>query len=203
MKKEILQKISDTAHGINVANGFNEAESTKRSIALIVSELAEMLEADRKGRWSKNIIEDLAKRDSNLIYGMTIRQAHQFIAAHEDSLAWFKECVKDTVEDELADVVIRIASYLAAIGYTMELDINSEDTIGYAAPNILSQDVPENIFDLMEGVVRCANMSPIELEKMAHYAFLYAEMLDIDLEWHVWAKLEYNKTRSHLHGKKY
>lgn len=46
MNKETLQAISNTAHSINVANGFNEAESYKRSVALIVSEMAEMLEAD-------------------------------------------------------------------------------------------------------------------------------------------------------------
>lgn len=76
--------------------------------------MAEMLEADRKGKWSKDIIKSLTERDGNLIHGMSIEQAHQFIITTEDFLGWFKETVKDTAEDELADVVIRITSYLAA-----------------------------------------------------------------------------------------
>lgn len=33
--------------------------------------------------------------------------------------------------------------------------------------------------------------------------FNEAEIYDFDLEWHIDAKLTYNKTRSHLHGKAY
>ena len=208
MNKVTLQAISTTAHEINVTNGFKEAESCKRSLALIISEMAEMLEADRKGKWSKDIIKSLTERDGNLIHGMSIEQAHQFIITAEDFLGWFKETVKDTAEDELADVIIRITSYLAACEHNITLEATEENLIGYTASIFLSQSTAENIFDFMQHIVLAFNGHSnneinLELEKIAYHCFAFAHCLGIDLEWHINAKLTYNKTRSYLHGKAY
>lgn len=206
MNKETLQAISNTAHSINVANGFNEAESYKRSVALIVSEMAEMLEADRKDKCSREIIEGLTQRDANMISGMTIKQAHQFIITTDDFIAWFKECVKDTIEDELADVVIRITSFLAASGHKIECD-NAFDALESFTVNDLIHDLPlcEIIYNLMQATLNAEDkLEPfLELEGIAYTCFELAEIYDFDLEWHIDAKLTYNKTRSHLHGKAY
>lgn len=206
MNKETLQAISDTAHSINVANGFDEAESYKRSVALIVSEMAEMLEADRKDKCSRSIIEELTKRESNMISGMTIKQAHQFIITTNDFQAWFKECVKDTVEDELADVVIRITSFLAASGHKIESE-SAFDALEQFTDSDLIHDLPlyEIIYNLMQATLNAEEkLEPyVELEGIAYTCFELAEIFDFDLEWHIDAKLTYNKTRSYLHGKAY
>lgn len=197
MNKEKLQDISDKAHSINVANGFKEV-SRKRSLALIIGELAEMLEADRKGKWSKNLIADLVNRESNLLHGMTIEQAHKFII--ENDVAWFKETVKDTAEDELADVVIRITSCLAACGYKMQIDC--VDVFDALEIDTFDAHVSELIFEFMRNVAIHGNDNE-ELEYTAHACFAFAKHLGIDLEWHIEAKLNYNKTRPYLHGKTY
>ena len=206
MNKETLQAISDTAHSINVANGFDEAESYKRSVALIVSEMAEMLEADRKDKYSRAIIKELTERESNMISGMTIKQAHQFIITTNDFQAWFKECVKDTVEDELADVVIRITSFLAASGHKIEYE-NAFDALESFTVNDLIHDLPlcEIIYNLMKATLNAEDrLEPyVELEGITYTCFELAEIYEFDLEWHIDAKLTYNKTRSYLHGKAY
>lgn len=201
MNKETLQAISDTAHSINVANGFKEAESRKRSLALIISEMAEMLEADRKGKWSNKLLSDLAMRNSNVMYGMTTEQAHLFILDTDGEFKadWFKETVKDTAEDELADVVIRITSYLAACGYKMQYEQSLFSNIDFKQP------VSEIIYDLMKAVTEANKYGTEEeeLEGVAYACFEFAEAIGIDLEWHINAKLAYNRTRSYLHGKSY
>ena len=206
MNKETLQAISDTAHSINVANGFNEAESYKRSVALIVSEMAEMLEADRKDKYSSEIIKELTEREANMLCGMTIKQAHQFIITTEDFIAWFNECVKDTVEDELADVVIRITSFLAARGYKIECENASDALEGITASDLIHcLSLSEIIYNLMKATLNAENKLEryTELEGIAYTCFELAEIYDFDLEWHIDAKLTYNKTRSYLHGKAY
>ena len=203
--------ISDVAQTINIVHGFDQnVKSTKRCFALIMSECAEMLEADRKDRWSKNIIAELVKRKDNLIEGMTLEQAHQFIdCLSEDSAetfdSWFQSVVKDTVEDELADVVIRICSYLASCNYKMQFDIDTDQQIGYYSYSYAMQDISENIFDFMASLTiayssesRCE-----ELEKIAHSCYVFAHFVDIDLRWHVKMKLKYNGNRPYKHGKKY
>lgn len=81
-------------------------------IALIHSELSEALEADRKGRYSKN--EELAgclnwDENSNPSFKLT-----------------FERCIKDTFEDEIADVVIRCLDMSAHLGIDIENHIKAK-----------------------------------------------------------------------------
>jgi NTP pyrophosphatase (non-canonical NTP hydrolase) len=93
---------------------------------LIVSEVSEAMEADRKGRFLG---------DGPRMHEREFETPDQFIE-------WFKANVKDTFEDELADAAIRI-------------------------------------FDL-------------------------AFQMKIDLDYHIRAKMKYNKNREFMHGgKKY
>ena len=70
---------------------------------LIVSEISEALEADRKGNW----VEDVFKVNS-----MTP--------------AAFEATVKDTFEDELADAVIRIADLAESENVDLEWHIKQK-----------------------------------------------------------------------------
>ena len=206
MNKETLQAIGETAQEINKENGWGAMKNFKRFIALTVSELSEMLEADRRNRWSKNIIKSFTCKDGSAIYGLGIAQAHQFIINTEHYVPWFTSIVKDTVEDELADVVIRITSCLASL----DLTIGDKD-YSVLPHGILRQlkehAIPENVYDLTKLLVECDNVAYMDgikrLENIAYLCFDYADFLDIDLEWHIAAKLTYNKTRPYRHGKSY
>jgi len=87
-----LNKLSQDIHKIQVDKGFfDKPRETGTLLMLITSELAECLESDRKNKHS--ILDNIN---------------------NEDFIKSFEENVKDTFEDELADVFIRLFDF---IGY--------------------------------------------------------------------------------------
>ena len=62
--------------------------------------------------------------------------------------------MKDTIEDELADVVIRITSFLAASGHKIEYE-NAFDALESFTVNDLIHDLPlcEIIYNLMQATL--------------------------------------------------
>jgi NTP pyrophosphatase (non-canonical NTP hydrolase) len=73
---------------------------------LVVSELAEALEADRKNRYSINNPKDITA-----------------LANDVDFNDAFSKLVKDTFEDEIADAVIRLFDMSAGLGIDLESHI--------------------------------------------------------------------------------
>ena len=76
--------------------------------ALIHSEISESLEADRKNRHA-----DLEKFDSNALTDVTFNDN-------------FKMYIKDTVEDELADAIIRILDWCGYMNIDIERHIKEK-----------------------------------------------------------------------------
>ena len=115
---EILQSLdadkvnlSALAHRVFMANsdkGFHdEPKELGVFLMLMVSELAEALESDRKG--------NECRLDRFLEIEPTINADH----AKGGDQIWkenFEEYIKDTVEDELADTIIRILDYCGSKG---------------------------------------------------------------------------------------
>lgn len=105
--------INDTAkaiHSINVEKGFWENPRNKGELLmLVVSELAEALEADRKNRYSINNPKDIAA-----------------LANDVDFNDAFSKLVKDTFEDEIADAVIRLFDMSAGLGIDLESHIEAK-----------------------------------------------------------------------------
>jgi len=105
--------INETAkniHSMNVEKGFWENPRNKGELLmLVVSELAEALEADRKNRYSLNNPKDLAA-----------------LANEEDFKDAFSKHVKDTFEDEIADAVIRLFDMSAGLGIDLESHIEAK-----------------------------------------------------------------------------
>jgi NTP pyrophosphatase (non-canonical NTP hydrolase) len=97
-----IKELQDKAFGNALLHGFHhKGQNLGEQLMLIVSEISEALEADRRDRW--------ASLDKYLAGSRT----------RDD----FTRYLKDTVEDELADAVIRIADLA---GY---LEINLEEHI--------------------------------------------------------------------------
>ena len=105
--------INDTAkaiHSINIEKGFWEKPRNKGELLmLVVSELAEALEADRKNRYSTNTISEIAA-----------------LADDEDFKLEFTSHIKDTFEDEIADAVIRLFDMSAGLGIDLEKHIKAK-----------------------------------------------------------------------------
>ncbi len=94
-----IKKISKEIHQNNIEKGFWEDKETKNVgevLMLITSELAEALEAHRNGK-NANVIE--FKKQMN---GYNVQDSPISFEAN------FQHYIKDSFEDELADVAIRL-----------------------------------------------------------------------------------------------
>lgn len=109
-----LNKLSREIHEGNKLRGFNEAnENLGQNLMLIVSELAEALEADRKGRYA----------DFRTFLACT--KANDILKEDMDEYlrSEFEKNIKDTLEDEIADAMIRLFSLCGALKINIEKHI--------------------------------------------------------------------------------
>lgn len=184
----ILTKECKEQHERMKAKGFHDRDvSLPEIFGLIISEMCEAMEAERKGR----VIE------SN-VYDMVL----SCDAGFENV---FKQTVKDTVSDELADVFIRcmdavgkhnkenndIVLFKHCINERVKMLKDSPNTFAYYV-YILSE------WSTLNGKTCCQNLM-VMMELCAAIAIIH----NIDLGKAIEAKIRYNETRGYKHGKKY
>ena len=106
--------------------------------------------------------------------------------------------IKDTVEDEMADVAIRLFDLAGALGIDFD---KMKPCRYYRAFDKLS--FTENAFALCKGLAR----DVIGIEKRIQFGLEYvrkwSEHLKIDLSWHINEKMKFNENRPERHGKQY
>lgn len=109
----MINKLSKEIHTINVDNGFYEdKKNIGEMIALIHSEVSEALESDRHGKYanvSPELWEDIHETETDEGFKLA-----------------FRENIKDTFEDELADVMIRVMDLAAYKGIDLENHIKAK-----------------------------------------------------------------------------
>jgi len=116
-----LNEISKEVYEANKLKGFDAKEcNTGQTLMLIVSELSEALEADRKGRRvdinaTKNLTNGYTISGNLSVY---IKQGKT-----EKFIELFKEKVKDTFEDEIADALIRLFDLVGALEINIDRHI--------------------------------------------------------------------------------
>lgn len=190
---DTLNLYAKKCHERAVSKGFwDEPHSVGHYLMLVVSELSEAVEADRIGKW--------AKLDTDTIDTL------QRIAGAPYTQEFLRE-VKDRVEDEIADAVIRMLDLLGWMTKDRALSEKEvEIDLGVSAFYIAGEmTLADALWPILQEVCCHCNM-------YAHRtAILYAikslellcDHLGIDLMAHIGLKLKYNETRPALHGKKY
>ena len=190
-----LNELRDKAYKIACDHGFHDQElSNEHCLMLVITELSETVEADRKGKYA-NIPEKKVgtKFDSRFF--------------HEENIYFienFEKFVKDTVEDEFSDTVIRLLDLAGYRGIQLDLaqqDIDNEDVIIPDEHNLLT----ESIYDIVAMPERYRGVYDIDelVNDMISSVFGLTKRLNFDLEWHVEKKMMYNSLRKKMHGKKY
>ncbi|WMX17467.1 hypothetical protein [Aureispira sp. CCB-E] len=165
------------------AGWYDDYRSDNTLILLIKSELFEAFEAYRK----ESKIKALGQKYLGLLLYMSQEDEALFIER-------FKNNVKDSFADELADTVIRLLDFA---GYKkMNLWAKNERPILFDSllPYLIALDLQLTKFysefskDSISSII-------FDIENLAN-------LYKIDLEAHIKLKLAYNKTRGKRHGNK-
>ncbi len=194
---DTLNRLAKDYHQRSVAKGFwDELHTIGHYLMLAFGEIHEAIEADRLGRWAK-LSHD------------TIDTLHRIEGEPYAQIFLCK--VKDTVEDEMADAVIRLLDLLGWLlkrKRTTELLVENDLCKVFA---VLDSPRPgEELTCLLLRIV--ADTSGYwRLGLLREKGILYAiksieqlcDHLGIDMMTHIELKLKYNETRPALHGKKY
>ena len=179
-RRDLIEAIHQNA----VAKGFwAEDHSEQHYLMLVITELSEAVEAHRKGDWARREAyqDDLHKR---------------FV---DFDASLFRLHIKDSVEDELADALIRLYDIVGAEEYRL----NEEHIAAFKECTLFDC---ENYYkdELTEQILRCvAAIARNNIAEAIGTIEAVAEHNGIDLYWHVREKMQYNATRPALHGKKY
>lgn len=181
-----LNKLRDQAYKNACEHGFHdETYRMNHYLCLIISELMEAVEADRK--------RDHADMDAY--------EKHEGRITFEEN---FVRHIKNTVEDELADACIRILDMFGATEDFRNIDLNKaiKDTAlkvkdGFNHYRLFT----EKIYSLVHDI--CASRFISDHARILKRIFILAGSLGIDIERHIKLKMQYNQSRARLHGKKY
>lgn len=190
--KERVSELVSNSYRVAKEHGFHEDyHSPEHYMMLVLSEIGEMVEADRKNRHA-----DIACFTTSGLESWT---------------TLFETWIKDTFEDEMADVVIRLCDFCGSLGvlpYMKDVMVDmSEDFREFFG----NKSVCEQCFQLSSLVVDVQEVShDADDTEMRHrlgatlcFVFEMARFHGIDLLWHVDRKMEYNESRPRRHGKAY
>lgn len=195
MNEIYLNALRNRAYKIACEHGFHDKElSNEHFLMLVITELAEAVDADRKGRRSKVNEFNRWQRDFP-----PHTEEGKIRAFKED----FEAYIKDTVEDELTDAVIRLLD-LAGLRCISIEPIN-EDIIEDMEESCKDETFTESIYSISTLPERNEGIYDIHvtLNCMILSIFGLAKHLKIDLLWHIEQKMKYNELREKMHGKKY
>lgn len=178
-----FNELRDRAYKCACDHGFHELElSNEHFLMLVITEFSEAVEADRKSRYfdkEKYKIGEYA-------------ECQGWLTNEEKFVNVFNRYIKNTVEDELADAVIRL------------LDLAGLRNISIEPFNVkidIKKSMPEHCYEIASIITK------YPLDDAINYSLGYllnlVEHLEINLLWHIEQKMKYNELRGNKHGKRY
>ena len=173
-----LNKLRDKAYHCAVAHGWHEHEySNEHFLCLVISELMEAVEADRKG--SHADFEAFNKYCDRI-----------------DFKENFERQIKGTVEEELCDACIRLLDLAGLRGYDLDnFDYEGSDTEDYS-----EMSFTESMYRICVYVTDGFYNKDIHI--LLNEIFAFCKNRNIDISWFIEQKMKYNELRPYKHGGK-
>jgi NTP pyrophosphatase (non-canonical NTP hydrolase) len=107
-----LNELRDKAFAYAEKQGFHERQmNLGERLMLVVSELSEALEADRNFKWAPKI-----QAYNSTIEGKPVENKKEL-------RNWYEENIRGTVEEELADAIIRLSDIAGVYGIDLDWHI--------------------------------------------------------------------------------
>lgn len=176
---ERLAKLQQRIWEIATAHGWHEQPiPTAQYCGLIMTEMAEAIEADRNGRRFK--MTSAPPEHPRWFQG------------------WYREWVKGTIEEEFADVVIRV------LDMAQEVHGDRMRWLGYYPWGQVYHEDKSFIENAWYFIREILNWGTMNISDSVSFMFDWAQDLGIDLWQHIEWKMKYNELRPYKHGgKKY
>ena len=188
IKNMNLNELRDEAYSIAKANGWHEQEhSDEHWLMLIITEIAEAVQADRKGKHA-----DVAKFKEWQGNSLPLSEETRIRRFKED----FEAYIKNSVEDELADACIRLLDYWGTINFVIDDSCLEDEVIEEFSRIFKRKTFTESVFNIVTSITR------FEIQITFLKIFGLAKHIGIDLEWHIEQKMRYNEPRPYKHGDK-
>lgn len=197
--KTLVKELVDRSFNTSSIHGFHDEEhSDEHYMMLVVSEIGEMVEADRKNRHA-----NLSMFHDNC----NTPQAKGHEQKHWDFC--FEKFVKDTFEDELSDVVIRLFDYLGTINTLPFMLEDGFVDMSKEFDKLFGQySTCEHCYALTRLVMAIArstnnNDKAESVGAVLSMAYELSKRMGFNLLEHVTLKMQYNEHREPKHGKRY
>ncbi|WP_394287279.1 hypothetical protein [Bacteroides pyogenes] len=184
-----LNELRDEAYRIACEHGFHEEEHRDEHwLMLVITEISEAVDADRKGR-----------RANYSEFTKDMEEYKVFLPPEERKRLfnlYFVKYIKGSVEEELADVVIRLLDFAGLRG----IDLSNVPT-GCIDGSFIWQ-----CYFLCEKICLYryeGTLDEVLVRNVMSYVFCIAKGMGINLLSYVGMKMKYNSMREYKHGKKY
>lgn len=191
MNTEELNALKERAYKTAVAHGFHEVEkSDAYYLGLVMSEMGEAINADRKGKHAN------------------IKSFYAFNADGRRFSDSFELFIKDSLEEKLTDIVIRLLYFAGLKGYKLHLERDSFPDCHDALRTFEESGLPGLFFIIMDNLsdaFDCGELQTCIYDIICFFGDWFEKVTgsDHDLWWFVEQKMKYNELRPMLNGKRY
>ena len=188
-----LNKLRDEAYSVAKANGWHEEEhSDSHLLMLIITEIAEAVQADRKNHHA-----DIASfNEYQTYYGSFLPSKEtREIRFRED----FEAYIKNSVEDELSDVVIRCFDLAGLRKFDLEEEV---EALMEMAESIKEGSGFIDLCYVLSEISTCDDSTEQKTIAIIAITLKYCELTGIDIDFFIRTKMKYNRLRGYHHGGK-
>lgn len=206
-----INKYIKEAHSVARSKGFWDKPRTLGSLVMLtITELSEAVDADRKGHYAdldyfrERLKETSESTNGNLNYEIQLRHRSESFKKS------FEHHVKDSVDDEIADSLIRLFDLMGGNNLKY-VEPDSEYKALMKSSMINESPFVEDIMYITSMISKVYEADVVDepglmctyLNNTCYLLTLLAEKMNIDLEAHVVYKMKYNGMREMLNGKAY